>query len=375
MIKVWINTNPVCSRVTWKYISSQVCSKISLGESRMKITDCNALSCRRRDPRSVTRTACTECRKGKAKVTSNNTLLAISANQDQQCNGQRLCACCISKKRLNCEYRGSVYIKKEALKQEIRELRECHQLSEQVLGSFAYGDRLEFIILSLQRRLQLEEICEQLDQSNLRAGHLICRPLLQRGNEVEVRKWGIANRETLGTSKIDEFKRGSRWTELSLDNEFIEHLLLLYFCWEYPIFSSLSKRHFVDDFNAGQDRYCLPLLVNAILAVACELSDQDETPLSPNNGTNTGIHFYAEAERLLLLHHGERSITIVQALAQMSLWNTSRRRDRKAQFYAGQAIRMTVEMGLHCEMDTDEASSDELEVRRVTFWGAFILDR
>lgn len=33
------------------------------------------------------------------------------------------------------------------------------------------------------------------------------------------------------------------WTTVTSDTELIEHFLALYFCWEYPIFASLSKEH------------------------------------------------------------------------------------------------------------------------------------
>ena len=35
-----------------------------------------------------------------------------------------------------------------------------------------------------------------------------------------------------------------RWTNVTSDQEFIEHLCTLYFRWEYPLFASVSKEHF-----------------------------------------------------------------------------------------------------------------------------------
>lgn len=46
---------------------------------------------------------------------------------------------------------------------------------------------------------------------------------------------------------------------ITSDTDLIQHLLALYFCWEYPTFASLSKEHHLRDFHDGRSRYC-PLL-------------------------------------------------------------------------------------------------------------------
>jgi hypothetical protein len=62
------------------------------------------------------------------------------------------------------------------------------------------------------------------------------------------------------------------WTTITNNINLILHLLALYFCWEYPIFAPLSKKHFLQDFRDGRHRYCSPLLVNALLALGCRFS-------------------------------------------------------------------------------------------------------
>lgn len=59
------------------------------------------------------------------------------------------------------------------------------------------------------------------------------------------------------------------WTDITSDIDLVWHLLALYFCWEYPIFASLSKENFLNDFKDGRPRYCSPMLVNALLALGC----------------------------------------------------------------------------------------------------------
>jgi hypothetical protein len=72
------------------------------------------------------------------------------------------------------------------------------------------------------------------------------------------------------------------WTAVTSDNVLTEHLLSIYFCWEYPIFASLC-RHFLTDFRTRQRRYCSSLLVNAVLARGYLFSGQ------PGEGTGRAV--------------------------------------------------------------------------------------
>ena len=59
----------------------------------------------------------------------------------------------------------------------------------------------------------------------------------------------------------------TNWTSVTSDVSLIETLMAYYFCWEYPIFASISKVEFLADYFAGNPRWCSELLVNAMLAV------------------------------------------------------------------------------------------------------------
>jgi hypothetical protein len=264
------------------------------------------------------------------------------------------------------------------MRQEICELRTYCRQSEKIFESLAIDVQSDFIIHKLQQNERLEDIYKQLTENSPITGSLESGQSSQRwyespqsdGSDDEVQASPSSDE-----ASMDSFKHGSRWTDLSLSDTIIEQLLLLYFCWEYPIFSCLSKHHFVKDFNSGKGRYCSALLLNAILAVGCRFSDHVEARTDPDNSETAGMHCYAEAERLLKICHKERSVTIVQSMILMSTWNASRGDYRKARFYAGQSIRMATEVGLHQERDIDEMSEDAREVCNTTFWGAFMLDQ
>ncbi|RYP10836.1 hypothetical protein DL764_000388 [Monosporascus ibericus] len=162
------------------------------------------------------------------------------------------------------------------------------------------------------------------------------------------------------------------WTTVTSDVNLVRHLLALYFCWEYPTFASLSKEHFLRDFNAGRHRYCSPILVNALLALGCRFSEQPKTRTDPNDPHTSGDHFFKEALRLLSRQTSHHNLTTIQALGIMSIREASCGRDSESWYYAGQSIRLTTEMGLH--RLAGDGDADELAVQAATFWGAFALD-
>lgn len=166
------------------------------------------------------------------------------------------------------------------------------------------------------------------------------------------------------------------WTTVTSDGAFVEHLLALYFCWEYPTFASLSKDHFLEDFRTGNARHCSSLLVNALLALGCRFSKQAHARSDPKNSNTAGDHFYAEAEKLLAAQENRHSLTTIQALGLMSLREASCGRSSKSIYFAGQSIRLAIEMGLHLEIRIGETKDAQKEhaVRSATFWGAFSLD-
>ncbi|KAH6949627.1 hypothetical protein DER45DRAFT_588450 [Fusarium avenaceum] len=151
-------------------------------------------------------------------------------------------------------------------------------------------------------------------------------------------------------------------TTITNDINLVLHLLALYFCWEYPIFASLSKEHFLRDFRDRQHRYYSPLLINALLALGCRFSTHPVTRANSKDSHSAGDHFFKESQRLFDQETDHHSLTTIQALGIMSIREASCGRDSKSRYY----------MGLHYAHD--EGDQDELSVKLATFWGAFSLD-
>ncbi len=171
-------------------------------------------------------------------------------------------------------------------------------------------------------------------------------------------------------------KVSSEWTRVTDDAEFVGSLMALYFCWEHPFYILFSKECFLYDMAQGRTKYCSPLLVNALLALACAFSDRPEARTDPTDPNTAGDHFFAEARRLLF--ENERStVTTVQALGLMGIREANCGRDSSGYQYAGRCIRMALELGLHLCFKTagnNNLSATEIEVRKVTFWGCFTLE-
>lgn len=167
------------------------------------------------------------------------------------------------------------------------------------------------------------------------------------------------------------------WTNVTADQDFVNHLLALYFCWEYPTFASFSKLHFLHDFRTGRRRFCSSLLVNVILSLACRFSDEAAARLNLSNRESAGDQFFEEAEAILAGQE-DQSLPTIQALALMSLREASCGRSDISRFYGSQSIRMAVESELHLDqlgLSGLTFSCEEREVRSTTFWGCFTLDQ
>lgn len=201
---------------------------------------------------------------------------------------------------------------------------------------------------------------------------------------VSIRTLGLGQEAILGREfGLDEqaepqhHNYNDSWTTITADGAFLEHLLALYFCWEYPTFASLSKEHFLEDFRSGRRRHCSSLLVNTILALGCRFSKQASARTDPNDSNTAGDHFFAEAKRLLLMEKERHILTTIQALGLMAIRESSSGRSSASIFLAGQSMRLAIEMGLHRDAQYEgiEIGDVERAVRSATFWGAFSLDQ
>lgn len=179
------------------------------------------------------------------------------------------------------------------------------------------------------------------------------------------------------------------WTSVTDDVEVIVHLINMYFTWHYTYFTTLSKSLFYRDFllgkppgNAKRTVYCSSLLVNAMLALGCHFTTSPAGCADPSDPATKGDAFFAEAKRLIVENdeYEKPRLTTIQALCLMSVREAGCGREAKGWVYSGMAFRMAQDMGLNLDSggmsnSPDALDEQEIDARRVTFWGCFLFDK
>lgn len=262
------------------------------------------------------------------------------------------------------------------MKSRIEELETRLKHSECVLYSLS-GKR--YLAAAVLTQLNEGDTIEQIYQNILakQASDSELMPHSQEARELSSQPSGTGseptNERTHSSSiqdPVDHYST-SGWTTVTTDFELVKKLHLLYFSWDHPFCSVLSKYHFIKDRDTGRQRYCSPLLVNIMAALGCRFSDR----VKINTNFDRGEKFYLEAERIWGAEQGDTSVATIQATALMSLWEASQGRDSKAYYYSRQATSMAVEIGLHNRLVDSESLEISDEVRSATFWGIFVLDQ
>ncbi|KAK8045472.1 hypothetical protein PG993_005496 [Apiospora rasikravindrae] len=162
------------------------------------------------------------------------------------------------------------------------------------------------------------------------------------------------------------------WTSVTQDMSLVQHLLALYFCWEYPIFATIHKEYFLADFLSGRQRYCSTGLVNAILALGCLFSSEAGSDCNPVYLRSLSDQFFKQSLRSSAQASTQYSLVNIQALGILSLRELRCGRNAEGRYYAGQSMRLAIEMGLN--KVGHDGEEGHVAVATTTFWGAFALD-
>jgi hypothetical protein len=171
-----------------------------------------------------------------------------------------------------------------------------------------------------------------------------------------------------------------QWTSVTNDQEFIDHLISVYFTWQHSFFQSFPEKLFREDMAAGRTKYCSKALVNAVCAAGCLLSPRPEAHRDPGDPSTADIGFFDEAVRLLKATQTS-SITTVAALFLICHVEGYRGHLGLVWNFCGQSTRMALDLNLH--LRNDKISSDKLtqdakvegRARVHAFWGCFIADQ
>jgi len=292
--------------------------------------------------------------------------------------------------------------RKGALKRDIAQLKGEKSLLGSIIESIKKGseadvDDIVQLIRSSDPEVSYEVLAENVQKMNLHKhselssevpssleGELVSnfalKPSLSKTGEG--RHYGLTSNFSLQDPDEDRSMalhadQVGAWTTVTSDVDLINHLLEVYFTWSHPWYLLFSEEIFFHGMRDRKAKYCTPLLMNAILAVGCHYSDRPEAWADPKNPDTVGDHFFAEAQRLLAENDNRSSLTIVQALGLMSLRQAMSSHDSSGRRYIAQMMSVAIELGLHISQGvqpSNKITASEIEARRLTFWGCFVLE-
>ncbi|KFY04044.1 hypothetical protein V490_00014 [Pseudogymnoascus sp. VKM F-3557] len=243
---------------------------------------------RRRVPESITRNACLNCKKGRAK-----------------CDGNKPCSRCTTRAEMTpCVYEIHIKHAKEELMKQIHELRAKNNLNERVIKALQSGDKAPDILRALSSGDSLESIVQSLGSQPVEEQDHVS----PEGSPTSI----VGGSEHEPRTQI---RSGFAWTIVTHESTVLDHLFQLYFAWVHPISTLFSEAHFVQSYKGQNSRHCSSQLVNAMCALACHLHTQSEE--SELDSDQLGIQF---SEAFLTgFDPDDKSITSIQAAAVMFL--------------------------------------------------------
>lgn len=167
---------------------------------------------------------------------------------------------------------------KRPLKRRVDSLEEDQKLFIRLLRTLRHrNDHVDGLLDYVRdKKPSLDQIKQYMDQ------HLPQRELEKTPELLEVHR-GLAARPTgraLSLARLCDIPPYSGpakpWTAVTNDDQFVSHLISIYFTWSCLGFNFIDRDLFLQDFNSGDvnSLYCSPFLVNAVLADACVSSSQ-----------------------------------------------------------------------------------------------------
>ncbi|KAL2061541.1 hypothetical protein VTL71DRAFT_6918 [Oculimacula yallundae] len=252
-----------------------------------KEPDGNA-SKRRRPPESVTRNACLNCKKARAK-----------------CDGNKPCKRCASREATSsCVYEIHIKHAKEELVKQIKELRAKDHMTGEILTALSTNENVPGILERLRNGETYDSIVEWLGRSPL----VEFETLSPRESQHSTYEASDHEMSGVGSSK-------PLWSRVTTNTDIFDHLMQLYFAWIHPVHTLFSEGHFTKDYKNNVKNYCSPVLVNSICALACSLHSAVD-----GDGLDYGklaVEFSNAARKEL--EADDKNITTIQAFAVMYL--------------------------------------------------------
>ncbi|OAP60891.1 hypothetical protein AYL99_05893 [Fonsecaea erecta] len=138
------------------------------------------------------------------------------------------------------------------------------------------------------------------------------------------------------------------WTTVTDDDYLVSHLVSLYFTWWNTFMHPLHQPSLIEAMAARDTMspLCSSFLVNALLALSCSYCDLPGAFADPDDPDTWGEHFYDEARRLWDREEGRASMTNLQGLYLLMLYQNMHGKDQLGWLTMSQVVHMYQDMGL-----------------------------
>lgn len=163
-------------------------------------------------------------------------------------------------------------------------------------------------------------------------------------------------------------------------DELRDHLLELYWQWQNSWQYIVARESFVMDLYVHKTgRFCTPLLLTAMLALASRYSSRPEVRTNLDDPNTAGELFTAQARTMLHHEYEAPTTSTVQAAGLLGLYWAAMDREGLGFMYIGMASRMAMNLGLHSDCSTYISrgfiTDEDVEARNIAFWGVYVLDK
>ncbi|GKZ97564.1 hypothetical protein AnigIFM59636_000951 [Aspergillus niger] len=174
----------------------------------------------------------------------------------------------------------------------------------------------------------------------------------------------------------DDYDEISSGLPANVQSELLAH----FWKWQNPWQYLVHKRLFCNAIaNGVYDTYCTPLLLQCVLALAARYSDRVEVRDSPDLPETAGDALAEQAKAILHFEMESPTTSTVASLAILALREMSVNKEALGWTYVGMAIRIAYNLGLNHDcaawVEQGKITEDEAEVRKITWWGCFLLDK
>ncbi|PWY85936.1 hypothetical protein BO70DRAFT_395068 [Aspergillus heteromorphus CBS 117.55] len=269
-------------------------------------------------------------------------------NAKEKCSGEQPCTACVRKAR-DCVFNPEDDQRRRIpLRRRIDELEEEQRLFLRILRTLRHRSHVVDGLLDYikKEKPDLATIRRYMDQHLPPHEFRKTPELLRIYQDVERFQDPIPKRgnQALNIAQLCDYPpflgMARPWTTLTDDNGFVSHLISLFFTWQQAFCNWIDQDLFFRDMNAGNVNctFCSPILVNAILAVACLYSDYPEAWAEPGNTDSLGQHFFTEAERLIDAEEGKITFATAQGIAVLYTCLSAMGKDRQGWTYLSRAV-------------------------------------